>query len=181
MKCALTKFLPFILTLFVGLTLGNFQRRPNPQPRFVTGHHEARDNMQQGRTWLVIHYQPPPSFPQESESSSAPCAVRLRVRFDVDGKVLKALSEEATAPEDCVAAAALAARQIVFTPASENGKPVAVVAIVSYGFSEMRGRVMGEKGDAPYCLTRRSPMSSPVEIVSVEGATETEGWRVIYE
>jgi hypothetical protein len=105
----------------------------------------------------------------------------LRVRFDASGRVSKATPEDADAPDGCVAPAVLAASQIAFTPASENGRPLAVVATVTYGFSEMRARVMDKKGHAPYCVTRRIPVSSPVEIVSVEGAKETEGWRVIYE
>jgi hypothetical protein len=180
MKCALTKILPFILTLCAGLALGNFSGR--------LGWYQVRDkgqetpgNTRQGRTWLVIHQQPHPSFPEEAgETERAPCSVRLRVRFDVDGKVSKAIPEDSDAPEDCVAAATVAARRIVFTPASENGKPVAVVARVSYGFGEMRVRVMDEEGRLS-CLTSRHPIASPIELLSVEGAEETEGWRVVYE
>jgi hypothetical protein len=180
MKFALTKLLPFILTLCAGLALGNFPTR--------TGFHEAqtaspetRRNIQHSRTWLVIHYQPHPSFPEAAaEMNGEPCSVSLRVRFDADGTISKALPENIYAPEACVAAAVEAARRIAFTPASEDGAPVSVWATVSYGFNEMIARVSDEKG-RPYCVTSRRPFSSPVEIVSVEGAAETEGWRVVYE
>lgn len=182
MKCALTKILPFLLTLLVGLVVGNFSWRPG----FLevgAGQQKASKDTAYRRTWLVIHYQPPPSFPQPvaGTSDDACSSTSLRVRFDVNGKVSKVLPENIDEPQDCVAAAIEAARQIVFTPASENGKPLSVVATVSYGFSEMRVRVMDEKGHAPYCLTRRSPVVSPVKIVSVEGAKEAEGWRIVYE
>jgi hypothetical protein len=186
MKCALTKVLPFILTLFVGLALGNFFSGR-------LGWHQVKDreletprNTRQERTWLVIHHQPQPSFPEESaENGLEPCtSAILRVRFDASGKVSSVIPEDVSPQveeEDaCVVAAVSAARQIIFTPASENGKPVSVVATVSYGYSQMHFRGVDKKGRV-FCVTSRHPISSPVEIVSVEGAKETEGWRVIYE
>jgi hypothetical protein len=182
MKCALTKALPFVLTLCIGAALGSFQwrrgfQRDSAPPRQTTPGRAT----QHSRTWLVIHHQPPPDFPSEAATGSdEPCSARLRVRFDADGTVSEAISEDAAAPEGCVAAAVEAAGRIRFTPASENGKPVSVVASVSYGFSEMRIRVLERNGSLS-CRTNRQPVSSPIEIVSVEGASESEGWRVVYE
>jgi hypothetical protein len=182
MKCALTRVLPFVLTLCIGLALGNFSGRPGFL-QVGAGQREKLNDTPYSRTWLAIHYQPQPSFPQESaETGSEPCTgANLRVRFDANGKVSEATPEETSAQDDdCVAAAIRAARQMVFTPASENGKPVSVVATVSYGYSQMHFTGVDKKGRR-FCVTNRIPVVSPVEIVSVEGAKETEGWRVVYE
>jgi hypothetical protein len=185
MKCTLTKVLPFILTLFVGLVLGNFSGRPGFL-QVGAGQREVSKKMPYSQTWLVIHHQPPPSFPEEAaETGLEPCSSAiLRVRFDANGKISNVTPEDVgpqvEAEDDCVAAGILAAQRIVFTPASENGKPVSVVARVSYGYSQMHFRGVDKKGRV-FCVTGRQPIGSPVEIVSVEGAKETEGWRVVYE
>jgi hypothetical protein len=170
------------LTLFVGLALGNFSWRPGFLQVGAVQRKASKDTAY-SRTWLVMHYQPPPSFPQAAaETDHEPCTgVRVRVRFEANGKVSQVTPEETSAPEDdCIAAAVRAAEQIVFTPASENGRPVSVVATVSYGFSLMHFRGVDKKGHV-FCVTSRSPIGPQVELVSVEGAKETEGWRVIYE
>jgi hypothetical protein len=181
MKFALTKILPFVLTLFVGLALGNFFRLPGLL-QVAAGQKEASRAAPYSRTWLVIHDQPLPSFPQEAaETDAEPCTgARLLVRFDANGTISAVKPAETMLAVDCAAAAILAARRIVFTPASENGRPVSVVATVSYGFGQMHFTGVDKKGRR-FCVTSRSPVGSQVEIVSVEGAKETEGWRVVYE
>lgn len=182
MKCALIRILPFALTLFIGLSLGSFSWRPGSL-QVRGGRREKLNDTPYSRTWLVIHYQPTPSFAQESaETGREPCTgASLRVRFEANGKVSEAIPEEMSVQDDdCVAAAVRAARQIVFTPASENGKPVSVWATVSYGYGQMHFTGVDKKGRR-FCVTSRSQVVSPVEIVSVEGAKETEGWRVVYE
>lgn len=181
MKCALTKIVPFILTLFVGLALGSFSWLPS-FPQLRAGQKEASKGEPYSRTWLVIHHRPQPSFPQAAaEADDEPCGgASLRVRFDANGTISEVMPEETSVADDCTAPAIVAARQIVFTPASENGKPVSVVATVSYGFGKMHFTGVDKKGRRS-CVTVRSPVGSQVEIISVEGAKETEGWRVVYE
>jgi hypothetical protein len=182
MKCALTKIVPFILTLFVGLALGNFSWRPGFL-QVGAGQREVSKDVPYSRTPLMIHYRPLSSIPQKAAKlDSEPCrSASVRVRFEANGKVSQVTPEHASAPEDdCVAATASAARQIIFTPASENGKPLSVVATVSYCYSYEYLRVVDKKGRVSTVPGWR-PVCALVEIVSVEGAKETESWRVIYE
>lgn len=182
MKCALTKILPFVLTLFVGLALGNISWRPGFL-QVGAGQREASEDAPYSRTHLVIHYRPLSSFPQKAAKiDGEPCrSATVYVRFEADGKVSTVVPINPSAPEDeCVAATVRAARQIIFTPASENGKPLAVMAAVSYCYiyeymtvADKKGRVSTELGWRPSC--------APVDIVLVEGAMMTEGWGVVYE
>ena len=179
MKCALTKILPFILTLFVGLALGNFSWRPGFL-QVGAGQQEASNDAPYSRTPLVIHYRSWSSLPQKTTKiESEPCrSATVRVRFEADGKVSQVTPKDTSAPEDeCVAATVRAARQIIFTPASENGKPLSVVATVSYCYSYEYLRVVDKKGRMTAVPGWR-PFCALVEIVSVEGAKETESWRL---
>lgn len=182
MKYALTKILPFSLTLCVGLVLGNFSWQPGflqvgaRQP-------EASKGAPYSRTHLVIHYRPMRSFRQKSaEIVSEPCrSASVYVRFEADGKVSTVVPKDTVAPKDeCVEATVRAARQIIFTPASENGKPLSVVATVSYCYIYEHLTLADKKGRLSTGLGWR-PSCAPVDIVLVEGALMTEGWDVVYE
>lgn len=85
-------------------------------------------------TKAVITAKPEPSFTEQARRANVNGVVRLRAVLDADGKVkyilvLKRLSHGLTRQ------AVNAARQIRFTPATVNGRPVAQTVTLEYDFN----------------------------------------------
>lgn len=142
----LKRMLPFILTLLVGLFLGNLGslwprfdlpddvKWPRPserrQPKQSPGGSCA---LSVERSWAVIHSMPTPTY--TGTRSYGFQIVRVRVMLDAGGRVTTAtvLSD---VPEPLRKDAAKAAMKIEFTPARKNGQPVFVSTVVQYVFAE---------------------------------------------
>jgi hypothetical protein len=106
--------------------------------------------------------------------------VQLRARFNADGKVSQVVLLTGSLPEELVAA--MTAERIGFIPATEDGRPLAVNANISYEINTFCacGNDMLDNGrcDGGYVLV---PSNLNVRVISVEGAKDPEGWRVVYE
>lgn len=142
----LKRLLPFILTLLVGLLLGNlgsmWPRFDLPDevkwPRPYENHQAMQKRNEASalsveRSWAVIRSLPTPTY--TGTGSYGFHIVRVRVMLDASGRVTTAtvLSD---VPEPLRKDAARAAMKIEFTPASRNGQPVSVSTVVQYVFAE---------------------------------------------
>jgi hypothetical protein len=134
------------------------------------------------RTWLIVqsHLMSPGSF--ISHGTPEHHAVQLRARFGADGKVSQIAPLSESLPEELVPQMTDDARRIKFIPPTEDGRPLAATVDVTYELNALcacgndmldDGRCQGGHLFYPTDLNFR--------IVSIEGAKESEGWRVVYE
>jgi hypothetical protein len=145
-SCFLKRILPFTLALLGGVALwylidaklqvlgdvfyleygptsGTVERGTWASPRAPEGG--------RSKTWLIIRSMPEGAT-KIKERDCGDCSVRLRMRFGEDGKV--SVNEFQLAPPSysLVEDASAAARSIKFTPATKNGRPVAVWVAATY-------------------------------------------------
>src|SRR3954471_2853431 len=130
------RVLPFMLTLALGLVLGNWLS-PN-------SHHAYRANRYMSRcrgsydyepprapvlssesTWAIIKTQPVVDYTQAARRNHVTGMVRLRVLLAATGKVTQVVPLE-TLPDGLTDAAIDSAWKTTFIPATENGRPVSV-------------------------------------------------------
>lgn len=141
----LERLLPFILTLLVGLLLGNlgsmWPRFDLPDEVKWPRPYERRQAKQSSngaralsvkRGWAVIHSMPTPTY--TGTTSYGFHIVRVRVMLDASGRVTTATVLSGV-PEPLRKDAAKAATKIEFTPARKNGQPVSISTVVQYVFA----------------------------------------------
>lgn len=176
------KILPLALCFAVGVALAgavehsrSANRPGDAGPLEVSEAHS--------RTWLVIRSRATPSRPVISHGAGGFYSAHLRVKFGADGKVSEAspaLGMEKL-PVELIVRACDDMKRVKFTPPTEDGRPLAAVADVIYEahVSCGRGPLEYSRCEGGYAV---APTNFSVRrIVSVEGAKESEGWRVVYE
>ena len=132
------------------------------------------------RTWLVIKSRPRPFSPFVAGGDEQLLSAWFRVRFEADGTVSKLLDLPQLTPPAPWQAVDEAVETLKFKPPTEDGRPLAVTADVMHEWA-----VKCEETPSPgswlggNCVSR--PFGMSVHIISVEGAKNAEGWRVVYE
>jgi hypothetical protein len=177
--------LPFLMTLALGILSDSAGRHfslrgdaPKVRASSVPVSHS--------RAWLVIHDRP--MTPDMNKYMSrwfdeGHHGVRLLARFNVDGSVSVLTPDMGVyyQPDDLFRdVAGEAASRIRFTPPMEDGKPFSVVAAVDYEAGMICADSYDKHGRR-FGGCRSIPNPPSVNIISVEGAKDSEGWRVIYE
>ena len=177
--CLSQKILPLILCFVAGVALsaaGGLTRSSEAESR----KRAAADGAAASRTWLVVRSRPELKPSETLSANDRPHFVHLRAKFGADGMVSEITPTASTLSDASVAAAIGAARRIKFTPATEDGIPLDVLAEVRYDLGAMFAMGVDGKGRR-FCVSNVLPATPSVSIVSVPGATEREGWRVVYE
>jgi TonB family protein len=168
--CFLKRFLPFALTLLVGLMLGSigsfwlrFDTPDGGNFPASSSHSEAgRPVALSGeRTWTVIHSLPTPEYTGAEDYGYL--TIRVRVWLDASGHVTNAtvLSD---LPGPLASDALRAAWNIRFTPATLNGQPVSVSTVVQYIFADRGFR------ESMYPIDQSTTVSEA-----------GEDWHIVYE
>ena len=85
-------------------------------------------------TKAVIHSKPHPSFTEEARQNNTTGTVRLRAVLGADGRVRNVVAVRRL-PDGLTEACVAAARQIRFTPATLNGRPVSQFVLLEYAFN----------------------------------------------
>lgn len=137
--CLLKRVLPFVVTLTVGASLGLWAN-----PRHHSEMHMQRETVRACRhyqarlsaasTWAIITSQPEVRYNSRAKADQVKGTLRLRVRLDADGTVSQVVPLT-TLPDGLTEDAIDAARQIKFTPATENGRPVSVWVELDHEFT----------------------------------------------
>ena len=160
MLSVLKRVLPFILTLLVGVAAGSLLKRdtarrpaavaavgatqsclmrgrpemlmppPPPPPSFEGGVLTAGDVTRKA----VIIAKPQPRYTVDARRHNVTGSVRLRLVLAADGTVRDIVPLE-TLPDGLTDEAVEAARGIVFTPASKDGRAVSQYATIEYNFN----------------------------------------------
>lgn len=173
------KILPLALCFAVGVALAG-AGRPAMRPDSELRESAAAGGGASSRTWLVVRSRPRPIFAETRNAKSGDHFVHLRAKFGADGVVSDLVTISSNMSDDSVVEAINAARRITFTPATEDGRPLPVLAEIRYGVGGMHAT--GVRGDGRrFCIFAAVPLEPSVNIVSVAGANDSEGWRVVYE
>jgi TonB family protein len=157
MMSVLKRVLPFILTLLVGVAVGNLLKRdarphatraagekrscmmrglpempplPPPPPSFESEVYAPKDVTRRA----VISHQPQPLYTDEARRNKVTGTVRLRLMLAADGTV-RHIVPLTTLPDGLTEQAVAAARNIEFTPASKDGHAVSQAVTVVYNFN----------------------------------------------
>jgi hypothetical protein len=179
---ALKKVLPFALTLFVGVALSGHAPFKTHRASRRAVNDPVAQGIAHGRTWLIVHSQPVPVlvdgfYAQKYLSHPTVIAVRL----DANGSVSRVAFDANDLPPSVAGAITDAVSGIKFSPPTEDGMPLAVTGETTCGLDVL---VMGESIGASghkHSFQNLAPSCTRLKIVSIEGARESEGWRVIYE
>ena len=181
----LKRALPFLLALVLGVLSVSANRYlrsqgelPKARPAFIPVSHS--------RAWLVIHDRP--MTPDMNRYMShwfdgGRPGVRLLVRFNADGSASVLTPDMGTyfQPDNLFRdVVGEAASRIRFTPPMEDGKSLSVVAEVDYEAGMMCADGYDKHGRS-FGGCHSIPNAPSVNIISVEGAKDSEGWRVVYE
>lgn len=142
--CFLKRFLPFMLTLVVGLGLGSlFQQGRSAPARYTTrlySEHRCRtsDSYQYRRsaadsTPLSILFEPPTSMTAAARSHETYGVVQLLVEYGADGNA-RVIDRLWTLPDGLTEEAERVAVRTQFKPETRNGVPVTVTRTQEYYF-----------------------------------------------
>lgn len=175
------KLLPLTLCFAAGVGLSaaaGFIRREKPRDEQLMSSAEAHS-----RSWLVIKSRPTsPLFLFSSRDIPALRAVQFRAVFGGDGKVSRTALLTGSLPDELVLQMTEATKRISFIPATEDSRPLAVTADVTYEIDALCacGNDVLDDGvcSGGYVVF---PTNISVSIISVESSKESEGWRVVYE
>jgi hypothetical protein len=132
------------------------------------------------RAWLVVQAGPPLSFSETLNANAGPHFVRLRAKFGADGTVSEITELSSSVSKASIAEAVGAARRMKFSPATEDGIPLDVIVEVNFEPGAMHAMGVDRNGRR-FCVSSVLPARPSVNIVSVPGATNSEGWRVVHE
>lgn len=143
--CFLKRFLPFMLTLVVGLGLGSlFQRGARHHAQSSTRLCSERsfrttDNYQQRHAYddstpLVILFEPPTYMTPSARAHETYGVVQLLVEYGADGKA-RVLERITTQPDGLTEEAERVAERTQFRPETHNGVPVTVTREQAYYFN----------------------------------------------
>jgi hypothetical protein len=145
--CFLKRFVPFMLTLIIGLGLGTFfqpnHTRTQLKTRLYVEHNRCRTTTTtttltrnyagDSITPLAILFEPPARTTAAARRNHTGGVVELLVEYGVDGKA-RVLERLATLPDGLTEEAERVAELTQFRPQAVNGEPVAVSKIQSYYF-----------------------------------------------
>ena len=158
----LKRVLPFSITLIVGAMLGSLTNPVDVHRRLAAGV-SPEQHTGHSRTWVIVRSLPGISYTGKYSEDARFPLTRLRVLLGADGTVSKiepVSMPPYVSPEEIINAA----KNIEFTPAMRDGKPISVWLNVEYGFQPgWRSR---------FCLCP-----------SIIGASSEVGepWRAIHE
>lgn len=144
--CFLKRFVPFMLTLIIGLGLGSFFRHESSRAQF-TARLYAENNYRRTTTlttsrtldersnWtpLAILFEPSTRMTAEARKHETYGVVQLLVEYGADGHA-RVLERISTLPDGLTEEAERVATQAQFRPETVNGKPIAVTRIQAYYF-----------------------------------------------
>jgi hypothetical protein len=177
----LKRLLPFLLALGLGILSARVSQYFGSR-RDETKVRASSTPVPHSRTWLIVKPRLISPRPFVSHGSRELQVVQLRAKLGADGKVSQVLQLTESLPVDLVTSATDTAWRIKFMPPTEDGRPLAATVDLTYeGLAACAcGNDLLDDGLCPggHILL---PISLNVRIVSIEGATESEGWRVVYE
>jgi hypothetical protein len=163
MPVMLKRVLPFSIALLIGVTLGSLTN-PVETHRSAVAHVSPEQQTNHSRTWVVIRSLPTTIYTGTYTLGERLPISRLRVLLDADGTVSEIeplLMKSECSPEEVINAA----RNIKFTPATRDGKPISVWVEMEY---QVRwGRSSREFRLSPTIIDASSEAGEP--------------WRVIHE
>lgn len=150
--CFLKRFVPFLLTLVVGVGLGSLFQHAGPRGAYTTRHCNARTSehnkivyrtetaLQSAHDYSVpldIIYQPPIRMTEAALRHQTSGVVQLLVEYGANGhaRVLKRIE---TLPDGLTEEAVRVAEETHFRPEWVDGVPVSVTRMQSYYFSPGR-------------------------------------------
>jgi hypothetical protein len=128
----LKRVLPFSITLIVGAILGSLTN-PVDVHRHTAAGVSPEQHTSHSRTWVVVRSLPCIGYTGKYSQDARLPLTRLRVLLGADGtasKIVPVFMPPYVSPEEIINAA----KNIEFTPATRNGKPVSVWLDVEYGF-----------------------------------------------
>lgn len=139
------RLLPFMLTLTIGLVLGNWL---SPNSRYAYRSFRAANKCRgayvyepartpapsSDRTWAIIKFQPEVDYTETARRKHVTGSVRLRVLLDANGTVSKVVSLE-TLTDGLTEAAIDSAWKTTFIPATKDGRPVSVWVEIDHEFT----------------------------------------------
>jgi Gram-negative bacterial TonB protein C-terminal len=145
--CFLKRFVPFLLTLIVGLGLGSlFQNEPTRSsftvrryversyPRTTTTLSTSRAPSETNSwTPLAILFEPSTHMTAEARKHQTYGVVQLLIEYGADGKA-RVLERITTLPDGLTEEAERVATQTQFRPETFNGQPVPATRIQAYYF-----------------------------------------------
>lgn len=142
MTCLLKRFVPFLLTLGIGLMLGSFLGRTVPRSNnvnFVSFEPERRAYGCRYRNFahstpLSFDYKPEALYTNAARRNGVEGVVRLNATFNADGTVSN-VTPITFLPDGLTEQAKRAAEAIRFTPGTINGEPITETKTIEYDFS----------------------------------------------
>lgn len=154
LTCLLKRFVPFLLTMTVGLLIGGLFRQasgPEPSARFDRFEHDDYHHHHCGNSrydWqpqdyqqnspVVIRYKPQALYTAEARRDQINGTVELKMLLRKDGTVSD-ITPVSALPDGLTDEAIKAASRIEFTPAYIFGQPTDTIQLVQYRF-DMDGR-----------------------------------------
>lgn len=142
--CFLKRFLPFMLTLIVGLGLGTFFRTHHKCTKYETRLYVEHNHSQTttdafarsyaiDSTPLIILFEPRTRMTEAARRNRTYGVVKLLVEYGVDGKA-RVLERITTLPDGLTEEAERIAESTQFMPQTFEGEPVPARKIQSYYF-----------------------------------------------
>ena len=158
----LKRVLPFSITLIVGAMLGSLTNQVDVHRRMAAGV-SLEQQMSHSKTWVIVRSLPSPDYAERYPDDWQRFS-RLRVLLDANGNVSKIVPTLTTVdvlPQEIINAA----RNIDFTPATRDGRPVSIWIDVEYKLQQFWPH--DHYGLSPVIITASSEAGEP--------------WRVIHE
>lgn len=144
--CFLKRFVPFMLTLIIGLGLGTFfqsgHTRTQFQTRLYIDHNHSLTTVPTKFTQtygtesvmpLAILFQPPTRMTGAARRNNTHGVVQLLIEYGADGKA-RVIDYIKTLPDGLTEEAVRVAELTQFKPQMLNGEPIPVLQIQSYHF-----------------------------------------------
>ncbi|MDX6693009.1 MAG: hypothetical protein QOF02_612 [Blastocatellia bacterium] len=143
--CFLKRFVPFLLTLFVGVGLGSlFQTERAPSQFTTRTYSESRQNYVfaprdagASSAPLAILFEPSTHMTEAARRHQTYGVVQLLVEYGANGKA-RVLERITTLPDGLTEEAVEAAEQTQFRPATINGQPVTQTRVQAFYFDMAR-------------------------------------------
>jgi hypothetical protein len=146
--CFLKRFLPFMLTLIIGVGLGSLFQHSSPQPQYTTRlyadhhcSHRYSATLNTTSTYEAINssspfyitFEPPTHMTEAARRHQTYGVVELLVEYRADGTahVLKRIT---TLPDGLTEEAVRVAEETQFQPEIRNGLPVTVTRVQEFIF-----------------------------------------------
>ncbi|HEY0405318.1 MAG TPA: energy transducer TonB [Pyrinomonadaceae bacterium] len=138
--CFLKRFVPFLLTLLIGVGGASLFQREGSQPQFTTRvYSETRYNRTFARrdtsisTPLAILFEPSTHMTDAARRHQTYGVVQLLVEYSASGKA-RVLERITTLPDGLTEEAEEAAEHTQFRPATINGQPITETRVQAFYF-----------------------------------------------